>query len=155
MHTSNSLFKTELNKKLNEAIFGDQNGMLPILQPQIIDHVITPEPVVTNSETTALGEPRSDLESQKQGGEINPEVLSEVLSLLISIGFIFSKEGILPDKYNIPGILDLLNTHYNKSDITTIVPDGEQIDQATVEIQPQQGIINAMLESRKMLDKLI
>jgi hypothetical protein len=143
---SNEKFAEQLRNKLNEALnYGTQDT--PVQKLSFPEPTSTPTNLgipsdtqvnVTNGETKALGEPRSDLELQKQGGPIDAELTSEISSLLISIGYLLSKESIVPDKFNVPAVLDFLNTHFKQKEICAnpeIVAD--------VEIPPTNMELNA------------
>lgn len=107
---------------------------------------------ITNGETTKLGEPRSDLDAQV--GKVNNEIMGEVGSLLISIGYILSKEGIVPDKFNVAGILTFLNDKFK--DVNIPSPTEQTTDVEVVAVEPvetkQEFQPQAFLEARKLLE---
>jgi len=74
---------------------------------------------VTNGDTTVIGEPRDDLAAQ-DGSDFDPNTMTEVGSLLITIGFILANSGHVSDKYDTPAVLEFLQTHFK-----VVAPTGE------------------------------
>ena len=180
-------FSDQIKKKLNEAIgYGytqtpvqhlsfpetpiivkqDNN---PIADQQDSTNEIPSDSqvVVTNSETTPIEEPRSDIEAQKQETEqLNSELAGEISSLLITIGFLLSKEGIVPDKFNTSAVIEFLNKHFKQkdspacSDVPSELPidTGATTDLTVATPAPQTAEyeypqINAIMESFKQFRK--
>ena len=183
-------FSDQLKKRLDEAMgFGFVQKSMPIQQMNFpeptksIDLMkgdVQPEQneqppastqtVVTNSETTPINEPRSDIEAQNQSTEqVNSELAGEISSLLITIGFLLSKEGIVPDKFNTGAVIEFLNKHFKQkvspaiSDVPSELPvdNGATTDLTVATPAPQTNTeyeypqINAIMEARKMTDLII
>ena len=179
-------FSDQIKKKLNEAIgFGYNTSQTPIQHlsfpetssiilkndnPSIQNDVIPSDSqvVVTNSETTPIDEPRSDIEAQNQSTEqVDSELAIEISSLLITIGFLLSKEGIVQDKFNTSAVIEFLNKHFKQkespacSDIPSELPiDGGAATDLTVAIpapdrdkEYEYPQINAIMESFKQFRK--
>ena len=169
----NEIFSKQLQKRLNESLgYGMQNT--PVQELSFPDTSVQNEPnpandqiIVTQGETKPIGEPREDMAAQKQGGTLNSEVVSEISSLLVSIGYILSKEGIVPDKFNTDAVLTVLNTHFKQmTPVTqqppceTVVPvtDISQTPQINAEapamanLSFENPMVNAYMESRKFLE---
>lgn len=165
---SNKIFAENIRKRLDEQFgFGTKNQPVQELSFPDTTPVKSPETtlpsdnqtVVTNGETTPITEPREDLNAQKQGGTVNPEALGEISSLLVSIGYILSKESIVPDKFDTAAIVNFLNTHFKKVDPVTMQPPTDnacgEVAQVTA-IMPSQyenPQVNAIYEARQLLDK--
>lgn len=175
----NSAFSKRLQDKLNEQLgFGQPNIPIQSIEfPQTTgglpkDNVPPVTSTVTDgSEVTPIDTPREDVAAQKQGGEVNSEVLGEISSLLITIGFLLSKEGIVPDKFNTSGVVDFLNTHFKQITTpateppcdNTISPEENIISSpaSTLSIAPMplaqyaNPQVNAFMESRQIFDNTI
>lgn len=154
---SDPVFAERLNKLLTESLLTYGKQLTPVLQAQFPDTNQQPPieddsknlAVVTNGETLPLGQPRSDIEAQKNGGEMNPELMSEVSSLLVSIGYILSKDGIVPDKFNTQAVLEFLNRHFPQNANVPCDINQPPIEGATEVIQQE----NPLYESRQLLEK--
>jgi hypothetical protein len=173
----NEDFAKQLQKRLDESLgYGMKNtpiqelsfpdaGMNP--QPPIEQNPANDQTIVTQGETKQIDAPREDIAAQKQGGPLNAEVVSEISSLLISIGYILSKEGIVPDKFNTDAVLTVLNTHFKAVPPVTQEPPCENMDAITdisqtpqvnaeapamANISFQNPMVNAYMESRKLLE---
>lgn len=154
-------FKTQLQKKLNEALISYGSNLTPVQQLQFPETTPSVNPadnqtVVTNGETTPINEPRTDINAEKQGGLINNEVLGEISSLLVSIGYILSKESIVPDKWNTMAVLDFLNTHFKQEEIPV---DKTTPSESDVPVTDQPLLtycnpdVNSIMESLKRIKK--
>lgn len=181
----NEKFSLSLRAKLDEALnYGTHETpvqQLAFPEPTSSGIPSDTQTVVTQGETKPLGEPREDMECQKQGGPVDSEVLQEINSLLISIGYLLSKESIVPDKFNIPAILDFLSTHFNQVDpiAAVVAPEGptEPVEPPTIlpsisnPVKPSNAlpttlpsetddnleyanpVVNSYMESRRSFDK--
>lgn len=110
-------FAKGIRDRLNETFNYGNPQDTPIAQAQFPElPSAANQTLVTVGETKPIDEPRDDIAMQKQGGEVNSEVIAEISSLLVSIGYILSKESVVPDKFNIPAVLDFLNTHFKQAD---------------------------------------
>jgi hypothetical protein len=127
---------------------------------------------VTDGSTTELGAPRADLQAQENGGEssLDPEVMGEVASLLISIGFVLQSAGIVTDKYDTAGITSFLTDNFsqlsmgNPTDDIEVDIEGGQVDPSAPQQppvaptpvptsnQPIEEKRSPYMESRKLLE---
>ncbi len=100
-----------------------------------------PSATVTDGSTTPMGEPRSDMQAQENGGDMSAqEVMGEVASLLISIGFILQQAGLVTDKYDTQGVIGFLTQSMGDMSM------GNPTDDATAEVdvvavEPQAGSV--------------
>jgi len=171
-------FSKKLQQKLNEQLgFGKPDMPIQAVNfpqttgglPQETNDVPPASTNVTDgSEVKPISEPRDDVAAQKQGGEVNSEVLGEISSLLVTIGFLLSKEGIVPDKFNTGGVVDFLNTHFKQippvteqppcDDVTTPAENIISSPASTLSIAPMplaqyaNPQVNAFMEARKLLE---
>jgi len=113
---SNKEFADRLQKRMNESVYGFGAKMMPVnkaawpepeSEPVQEELPSNSQTVVTNGDTTKLGDPRSDLAAQ--GGELDQETMAEVANLLITIGFLLQKAGAVGDKYDTAGVIAYLN----------------------------------------------
>jgi hypothetical protein len=101
---------------VREQVWPNVNNQTPPIEQQEIpnqDQVsaeMTPKATVTSGETTPIDQPRDDI--AQQNGDVSEdqaEVLGEISSLLITIGFILQSNGVTEDKFDFDGTLDFLN----------------------------------------------
>lgn len=128
---ANKEFADRLNKLVTEGVYGFGAKMLPVdtaawpnttaepapvQEPEVVANEPLPsstQSVVTNGETTPMGEPRADIAASNTGvGKMDDEAMTEVASLLLTIGFIMQKAGCIADKYNIDEVLEHLNQYF-------------------------------------------
>jgi hypothetical protein len=110
---------------------------------------------VTDGSATKLGEPRQDLAAQNAGnvGGLNPEAMGEVSSLLISIGYILSKEGIVPDKFNMQAIAKFLGDNFSQVCAPTAeAPPEGGVPPVAIEEPQKPDMMAPYMESRKLLE---
>lgn len=145
-------FAKRIHSLINENVLQYGTQLTPVVQANFpsTETPSTDQMNVTTGETKPLGEPREDLQAQQQGFvQPNEEVMAEVSSLLISIGFILSKDGCIPDKFNTAATLAFLNKHFPQN--ANVPCDVDQPPQ-----QPEGGLIpsaNPLMESRQILVK--
>ncbi|MFW6130758.1 MAG: hypothetical protein ACOC56_06180, partial [Atribacterota bacterium] len=68
-------------------------------------------PIVTSGETTPFGTERAD----QINYEIKDDNISEVASLLVTIGHILQSQRLIPSKFDIPLILKFINHNFGDS----------------------------------------
>lgn len=167
-------FADKLAKLMQEQLaYGTQ--LTPVQQASWPSEIAQPkdntaQTTVTNGETTPLGAPRSDLAAQDGCPDsVNSEAMGEIASLLISIGYILSKEGVLPDKFNMQGAVKFLNDKFGSvtPPITQDAPP-EEVEVSATEVQapvdavPQEQVaqdagltyenLKPYMEARKLLE---
>lgn len=170
-------FAARINKLLKEhASYGQQ------LTP--VQSATWPEPsngaVVTNGDTTQMGEPRADMQQQANGGnDLDQECVGEIASLLLSIGYILATKGLVADKFNVETTLAFLQDNFLSDDqgqegevasvetdvVVAPIPQQAEIDvTAPQAIDPNQqikemmhkpkmqNIVSTYMEQRKLLE---
>lgn len=172
---ADEIFAKRLQTIMNEdfAVYGKQ--LTPVLQAEFPNTSAAPseetpntaQTTVTNGETTEINAPRSDIQAQQGSCQLNPETMGEISSLLVTIGYILSKESIVPDKFNTGAVVEFLSKHFPANanvpnDIAT-PPTETALEPGlpvSSEQQPVQGIPqemlsqkSAMYESRQLLEK--
>jgi hypothetical protein len=153
---SDPIFADHIKKVMNEGVLAYGTQLTPVVQASFPSSQQLPSDnmqVVTNGETAPIDAPRTDVCQQNQGQQPNAETMSEVSSLLVSIGYILSKDGIVPDKFNTSAVLEFLNKHFPAQanvpcDVDT--PPQQPSGEITQTIEPVQ---NPLMESRKILEK--
>lgn len=145
-------FAKRISTLINENVLQYGTQLTPVVQAEFPSTGIPSDNMqnVTCGETKPLGEPRED-ENAAVGKVPNEEVMSEISSLLVTIGFILSKEGCVPDKFNTSAIVTFLSKHFPQN---ANVP--QDIDQPPVEggaVIPAQPVSNPLMESRQILEK--
>jgi hypothetical protein len=111
-------------------------------EPEVEVPPSTNQVTVTSGETTPIDEPRQDLAMQNSGKVLDPESMTEISSLLITIGFILSNSGNVPDKFDTPAVLEFLQKNFSK-----------KIDvQQTQPSDSQPSSCSAYMEQRKLLE---
>lgn len=147
---ADEIFSKRLQSLLKEQVltYGSQQSTpvcqlsWPTEKPLPSDNI----DVVTNGETTPIDVPRTDLQMQSKTS-LNSEALGEVSSLLISIGYILSKEGILTDKYNLQAISKYLNDKFCKiSPVTSVPPTENDLDVTVEPVSPEE--LTPVMENR-------
>lgn len=167
---ADEVFAKRLQTIMNEdfAVYGKQ--LTPVVQAEFPNTSApseetpnTAQTTVTNGETTEINAPRSDMQAQQGSCQLNPETMGEISSLLVTIGYILSKESIVPDKFNTGAVVEFLSKHFPANanvpnDIAT--PPTETSSAIEPAQQPVQGIPqdvlmqkSAMYESRQLLEK--
>lgn len=108
--------------------------------------------VVTNGETKPIDEPRTDVAAQQNGGELDADTMSEVGSLLITIGFILTQKGYVQDKFNTPEVLGFLQQNFKEVPNVDVPPaEGCGAPEAVPE-QPVMQPVQSYMEQRKLLE---
>lgn len=154
-----AIFSKRINELLKENFLTYGTQLTPVQQAEWPAIKPGAEQInVTSGETTPLDAPRTDIEIQNAGnvGGLNGEAMGEVSSLLISIGYLLSKEGIVPDKFDIQAVVKFLNDNFNQLNTPTAAhpEDCGPQDQTNVKGIPQSLLMQygAMAESRKLFE---
>lgn len=117
--------------------------------------------VVTNGETTPMGQPRVDLQQQANGGELDQECVGEVASLLLSIGYILASKGLVQDKFNVETTISFLSDNFLEDDEGPVGGEAQpEIDVVAAPI-PQQldggipapGSVDPNQQTKDMMQK--
>lgn len=161
---ADEVFAKRLQTIMNEdyAVYGKQ--LTPVMQAEFPNTSApseetpnTAQTTVTNGETTEINAPRSDVQAQQSTCQLNPETMGEISSLLVTIGYILSKESIVPDKFNTGAVVEFLSKHFPAN---ANVPNDIATPPSETAIEPLQGIPqemllqkSAMYESRQLLEK--
>lgn len=166
---ANKEFSDQLKSRMDEALgytLGKPNTPIqpvsfPDSGPSMQQNPANDQTIVTQGETKPMGEPREDLAAQNGCGQLNSETISEISSLLVSIGYILSKEGVVPDKFNTDAVLKVLTTHFQPSTPVTQEPPMETppvevaqtpIAEPVANLTYSNPMVNAYMESRKLLE---
>lgn len=167
---ADEVFAKRLQSIMNESFPSYGKQLTPIVQAEFptsapqTEIPSTSQQVVTNGETTEINAPRADVQAQQGACQLNPETMGEISSLLVTIGYILSKESIVPDKFNTGAVVEFLGKHFPAnanvpSDVA--VPPTETAIEPTETVGPGMGGIpqemllqkSAMYESRQLLEK--
>lgn len=108
--------------------------------------------VVTNGETTPIDQPRSDVAAQQNGGELDADTMSEVGSLLITIGFILTQKGYVADKFNTPEVLGFLQQNFKEVPGVDVPPAEGCGAPEAMPAQPMVPQVQSYMEQRKLLE---
>lgn len=150
------VFASKLSKLISEQVmYGKQ--LTPIEHanwPSQETPSSTDQQNVTTGETTPIDQ-STEIEKPENAGNVgglNPEAMGEVASLLISIGYILSKEGIVPDKFDIKGVLSFLSGNVN----SVPTPTQETPPEGNSNVCHDGGIsmdeLQPYMEARKLLE---
>jgi hypothetical protein len=157
--SKNDNFSKALEKKLVEAFEyakpANEELPLQIASFNVFDSAINDQPeasqnlakvdpvspVVTSGETAELGAVRQDKASEEsmKASSIDPQALSEISSLLASIGYILNKEGIVSSKFDTNAVCEFLNSNF--------MAVGEPKLDDTVPCPPDDGTTPAPLDA--------
>jgi hypothetical protein len=115
-------FKQKLEEQVGFNFGFAKNTMLPVEYSQFPSSQNTPQetptteplkPIITQGETTELNQPREDKQLETNTDQTAPsEIIAEIGSLLISIGYILASNKLIDDKYNKTQVLDYLNKQF-------------------------------------------
>jgi hypothetical protein len=169
----------ELMKENGYGAFGAMRNQMPVQQAQwpVTEPAVEPEQadevppgsqstVVTNGETTPMGEPRTDVAVQN-GTSLDSDTMGEVGSLLITIGHLLAKDKLVSDKFNTPEVLAFLSTNFKVVAVDTppvddvpaasvgavaVVPPAGDVASAPVAVPPAMPMGADYLEQRKMFE---
>jgi hypothetical protein len=104
-------FSKKISKLMNEQGYQSYGTQNTPVEQKVWPDTSSGQPnlsSVTDGSTTPMGAPRSDMNAQENGGEVDNEVMGEIASLLITMGFILQQAGVITDKYDTKGIIDFL-----------------------------------------------
>lgn len=158
----NTDFSNRINKLIKEQVYGFGVKMTPVekatwpdTSSDQEDIPSTNQSVVTSGDTTPLGEPRDDVAASNTGAQhSDPETMAEVSSLLITIGHILAKDGLVNDKFDTCGVIEFLNTKFKSNPLAQQELPVQQDNLPAVVPQPQADVMSPQtyMEERKLLE---